>query len=77
MTPSELKKLYKEKNPDGHYFDYSAMRFFGDTMANFKVDLVTINGHDYYRLSRKKPVKSCLVKEAYFDAETLIIKFPR
>jgi hypothetical protein len=37
MTVSELKYRYKENNPDGHFFDYKTMRFFGDTMHNFGV----------------------------------------
>ena len=37
MTPSQLKYQYQRHNHDGHYFDRSTMRFFGDTMANYKV----------------------------------------
>jgi len=37
MTPSQLKQLYEFNNPEGHFFDRSTMRFFGDTMANFAV----------------------------------------
>lgn len=25
----ELKRLYQQANPDGHYFDYATLKFFG------------------------------------------------
>jgi hypothetical protein len=35
MTPSDLKYHVQQANTEGHYFDRSSMRFFGDTMANY------------------------------------------
>ncbi len=63
MTPSELKYNYECNNPDGHFFDRKTMKFFGDTMANFKV----IKHDDGYTLERKKPVKHGLIKSHYFN----------
>lgn len=37
MTPSDLKYNVQTRNGEGHYFDRSSMRFFGDTMANYGV----------------------------------------
>jgi len=51
MTPSELKYLYQSRNPDGHFFDRSTMKFFGDTMKNFGV----YSAGNYWVLYRKSP----------------------
>jgi hypothetical protein len=29
MMLQELKRLYRQANPEGHYFDKAALRFFG------------------------------------------------
>jgi hypothetical protein len=66
MTASELKYLYERNNPGGHFFDRKTMRFFGDTMQNFrvvdggKVKTITENGVEevgVWALYRKRPVK--------------------
>jgi hypothetical protein len=50
MTPSELKRLYKTHNPNGHFFNTDTMKFFGDSMKNFGV----ITKGDLIVLYRKK-----------------------
>jgi hypothetical protein len=66
MTASGLKYLYERNNPEGHFFDRAAMRFFGDTMRNFgvrdagEVKTVTVNGVEsveVWELYRKRPVE--------------------
>jgi len=73
MTPSELKS--KVNATGSKYFDYAAMRMFGDTMANYgvrktKVDTPRRKGVPCYELYRKRPVKEGLRCSAFFDATT-------
>jgi len=50
------------------YFNYATMRFFGDTMRNYKF---CFNAElDAFVLIRRKPVKGGLSRNSYFDAET-------
>jgi hypothetical protein len=67
MTPSKLKAAYQEKHPDGHFFDYKTMRFFGDTMANYGV----CDCGEYWELYRRQPVKHGLQGSHYFHKETM------
>lgn len=58
------------------FFTRDSMRFFGDTMRNYRVvGPVTINtptehGVTVWELARKKPVKHKLQSSAYFDVST-------
>jgi hypothetical protein len=68
MTASELKSLYERNNPEGHYFERSTMRFFGDTMRNYYVvdaGEVETYGSDEkipaWALCRRRPVKGGFV----------------
>ena len=70
MTPSELKANYLEHNPDGHFFDRSTMKFFGDTMKNYGVRKIESNGVQYWELYRKRPVKHGVIKSVYFTVDT-------
>lgn len=63
MTPAYLKHQYQYHNPDGHYFDRQTLKFFGDTMANYKV---TDRGH-VWELARKKAVNGGLKTSCYFS----------
>lgn len=76
MTASQLKYEYQSRN-NGHFFDRSSIKFFGDTMRNYgvraKTELVetpTGNFHECFVLYRKHPVKCGLQREAYFSKET-------
>jgi len=69
MTPGVLKGLYQRNNPAGHFFDKDTMRFFGDTMSNFKVrdagKVKTMTGNgieeaEAWELLRRRPVKGGL-----------------
>lgn len=72
MTPSELKRKYQEANPDGHYFDRSTMRFFGDTMQNYGVRRYG-SGWELYR---RNPVKEGFSGSEYFTADFRLTRKP-
>ncbi len=52
MKSSEIKALYEQHNPSGHFFSRSNMNFMGDTMANFGVSEYS---EKYWILYRKRP----------------------
>lgn len=72
MTPSELKANIIKHDPDSHYFDRKTMRFFGDTMRNYRVRKTEIITHgdpvpvEVWELYRKRPVKHGLKSSAFF-----------
>ena len=68
MTPSELKANILALDPDSHFFDRKTMKFFGDTMRNYRVRKTEIEGVDVWELYRKKPVKHGLKSSAFFRA---------
>lgn len=73
MTPAELKA--KVEATGSNFFDRKTMRFFGDTMRNYKVSgpttIETYSGMtSVYVVERRKPNKTGLQDNAYFDAET-------
>lgn len=82
MTAYELKVLYYQNNPGGHYFGRKTMRFFGDTMHNFGVrDAGMVKVMDYesgkikeieaVMLYRKRPVNGGLHGDVdYFRKDT-------
>lgn len=77
MTPSELKYHYQQAFPDHHFFDTKTMRFFGDTMSNFSVSKVEIDGEWLWCLSRKNPTKHAKAGAfAWFDCETYQRRWP-
>ena len=59
MEIKELIKEYYRHNPDGHYFDHGALKFFGECrskMRGFKrtVEIVDVSGekHTCYVVSK-------------------------
>ncbi len=79
MTPSELKALY-ERNEQGaaHFFERSTMKFFGDTMKNYRVRKIRVEGKwgefkhesfEAWELYRIRPVKHGLDSSRYFTLE--------
>ena len=77
MTPSQLKAKHLELNPESLYFTRDSMRFFGDTMSNYRVPakpviVETILGERFtcYELQRKRAVNGGLKTSAYFDINT-------
>lgn len=77
MNASTLKHLYQTHNPDGHYFERSTMRFFGDTMSNYAVSSQTVKVRTHsgeivecYVLRRKHPVKHGLKDPTFFSSVT-------
>ena len=37
MTVEELIRNYRKHNPDGHYFDRSALQFFGEKVEEMEI----------------------------------------
>lgn len=37
MTVTMLKNMYCENNPNGHYFDYKTLKFFGERLSEMRV----------------------------------------
>ena len=79
MTAYELRKKYKEHNPDGHYFDEQTLRFFGESMADMKVakELETVkdyrgNEHQCYVLTsyQRNHPDGARWATHYFDSQT-------
>lgn len=83
-TVSDLKRAVEQADPETPFFCRTTMRFFGDTMRNYGVRLVTIRvryddkgnyigkeGTDIqaYELYRRRGVKSGLHASAYFRAD--------
>lgn len=66
MKPSELKAAILAADPDNHFFDRGAMRFFGDSMANYGVRSVTVGGVEAWELYRRRPVRHGLQGSHYF-----------
>jgi hypothetical protein len=69
LTPSQIRALYHERNPDGHCFDRKSMRFFGDTMRNFRA----VRTETGYLLERRKAVKHGLSSSLAFTAEGVYV----
>ena len=68
MTPSELK--YNVEKTGSVFFTRDSMKFFGDTMKNYRVRAAIKNNLFVWELWRKNPVKHGLKKSAYFDQIT-------
>lgn len=64
LTASQIRALYLSRDPDGHCFNRKTMRFFGDTMRNFRA-VRTVDG---YRLERRRPVRNGLSRALCFTA---------
>lgn len=89
MTPSELKYNVLKNNPESHFFDSDAMRFYGDTMRNYGVKLVLVELDDAfnedgtrtrakaYELYRKRPVKDGVRRSIFFSPDDFRIIRPR
>ena len=69
--PSDLKYYLIDKYPDNKFSSRENMRFAGDTMANYGLQIIESEGKQLFELYRKKPVKYGLQKSTYFDVETL------
>lgn len=72
MTPSQLKALHEQHNPDSVYFARETMRWHGDTMRNYGVRAYPYdNGTTYWELYRKQGVGQHKLKaSAFFHPET-------
>jgi hypothetical protein len=71
ITASELKRQVTEKRPNFPFFSRKTMAFFGDYMANYKVE----DSGDNWKLVRKAPVKCGLSAPCYFDKITLKVVY--
>lgn len=66
MTLSQLKAKYFENNPQGFYFTYKNMKFYGDTMANYGV--IEHKKALCFELYRKNPVNGGLQESKFFSS---------
>lgn len=73
MNATQLKAAYQRNNPEGYFFERDTMKFFGDTMKNYRV---TGPLEGMYTLSRRKPVKHGVQKDAFFCATTFKLLSP-
>lgn len=71
MNASQLKAMHLTLQPDSHFFTRDTMRFFGDTMRNFKVRKACTNT---YILSRRQPVKNGLNSTYEFNIISGVLK---
>lgn len=76
----KLVDRYKEKHPDGHFFDDKTLKFFGERLSDMRVlsETETVKDclggkHECYVLSRlqRKHPEGPRRTYAYFDVETL------
>jgi hypothetical protein len=65
---SDIRAIYERLQPDGHFFDYKTLKFFGDTSKNFGV--CKINADGLVEFYRKKPVKHGLTGSWMFCPRT-------
>ena len=81
MTVQELIRKYRERNPDGHYFDSSALSFFGEKID--EMEIIPLGNRDeimdnYGKIHKVVCLKAFAHKHpngqalhyTYFDAET-------
>ena len=76
----ELRNMYYEKHPNGHYFDHDTLKFFGETISTMRLLKGTVmvtdvcgEKHECYlvsKLSKNYPTGKKRTY-AYFDVETL------
>ena len=72
-TPADLKFHHQSHHPESHFFDSKTMRFFGDSMSNYRVSGPVMvdtwsRGHvECWALERKRAVKNGLKTAAYFS----------
>jgi hypothetical protein len=53
MTIYEIKRRYESANPEGHFFDRAAMKFFQQTLRDFRVKKIS---DGVYQISAPMPV---------------------
>lgn len=59
LTLSEIKAINKQNG--GHFFDYTTLRFFGETMKNYKAGAIREDGLQFlYRKGGKAGDKTFL-----------------
>lgn len=80
MNIYEFIRMYRERNPRGHYFDRDTIRFFGERLSEMRILKGTTvvkdmsgNTHTCYTLSAKqrRPDGVIVRKHTYFDIETM------
>lgn len=65
-SASQLKYSHEQAWPDTYFFSRKTMKFFGDTMKNYKVS----DGDKFWILSRRQPVKFGMNSSYHFDKVT-------
>jgi hypothetical protein len=67
MAKITVQALKSELNSRGsHYFDKDTMKFFGDTIANYRI----ADAGEYWELYRVRPVRFGLKGSAFFRKES-------
>lgn len=71
MKVAELKRLYKQAEPEGQYFSPTMMSHFGDTSRNYGVrSKVMIPGTEpVWELYRRKPVAQGRAYSTFFSKD--------
>ena len=75
MNAYELRRNYYRNHPDGHFFDYKTLRFFGERFSEMRVLKGTVkiyDGTECYVLSSLQRKHPCGPRRVYhyFDIET-------
>lgn len=80
MSVQKLKVMHENAHPESHFFDYDALKFFGESLSTMNVlsrttEVKDYNGdkHECYvlsKLSRTHPMGPRRTY-AYFDVNTL------
>lgn len=76
----DLKRAYREKHPDGHFFDDETLRFFGERLSEMHVLKGTVKITDILGKEHECYVLSCYQRPPfgqkkrvhhYFDVEDI------
>lgn len=74
MDQYKLKRMYQEKNPNGHFFDRKTLKFFGERMRDMYVyktpESITTPSGDVHECWRLRKRGDCGVNYAFFDTTT-------
>jgi len=75
MTVQDFVKLYKDKNPDGTFFDKRTLGMYGESMDNMRVNgKGVVNGTICYELvARRDGLLGWCDHFYYFDEDTMQI----
>ena len=84
MDACTIYREYRERHPEGHYFDADTLNFFGESLARMRVEPKPVKVYDEWdrkyhncwvlvAYQSKAPVGVSKWKKTYFDTETFDI----